>query len=172
MIPWWKKKSIQPKLDHIEDCARRSTCVVSRSRPTGPALFLKNNSAATGNFEVGGIPFSGEPSNAGSLLETHSHPLRQTLINLCAQVWISRLNLWHAALPERYHLQVLPPPTPLLLSQTKTRLATLPLSSLLLWLVSGVRGVSQPLKGPFSKPKSSTFGAFRPEAKGQLVVCL
>lgn len=117
-------------------------------------FFLKNNSA---NFEVGGIPFSGEPSNASGLLETHSHPLRQTLINLCAQVWISVLNLWHAALPERYHLQVLPPPSPLLFSETKTRLAALPLSSLLLLLVSGCRGVSQPLEGPFSWPNQAPF---------------
>lgn len=124
---------------------------VQKSPPDFPdRCFSKNNSAATANFEVGGIPFSGEPSNASGLLETHSHPLRQTLINLCAQVWISRLNLWHAALPERHHLRLLRPPPPPLFPQTKTRLAALPLSSLLLLLVRGSGGHPKPLKGPFS----------------------
>lgn len=78
----------------------RCTCAVSPCRLTGNGslmvqkspsdssdrFFWKNNWAATANFEVGGIPFSGQPSNASGLLQTHFHPLRQTLINLCAQV--------------------------------------------------------------------------------------
>lgn len=87
-------------LTNMEAVKGASTCVVSPRRPTGNGSlmvqksppdspdrrFPKNNSAALANFEVGGIPFSGRPSNASGLLETHSHPLRQTLINLCAQV--------------------------------------------------------------------------------------
>lgn len=87
-------------LTNMEGVKGASTCAVSPRRPTGNGSlmvqksppdspdrrFPKNNSAAVANFEVGGIPFSGRPSNASGLLETHSHPLRQTLINLCAQV--------------------------------------------------------------------------------------
>lgn len=61
---------------------------------------LKTTQRQSANFEDDSIPFSGKPSNVSGLLETHSHPLRQTLINLCVQVWISQLNLWHTALPE------------------------------------------------------------------------
>lgn len=59
--------------------------------------FLKTAQQQSANFEVDSIPFSGERSDSRSLLKRHSHPLRQTLINLCVQVWISQLNLWHAA---------------------------------------------------------------------------
>lgn len=65
------------------------------------SVFVKTAWQQSANFEVDSIPFSGEPSDASGLLERHSHPLRQTLINLCVQVWISQLNLWHTALPER-----------------------------------------------------------------------
>lgn len=59
--------------------------------------FVKTAQQQSANFEVDSIPFSGERSDSSSLLKRHSHPLRQTLINLCVQVWISQLNLWHAA---------------------------------------------------------------------------
>lgn len=127
--------------------------------------FLKTTWRQSANFEVDGIPFSGKPSDASGLLETHSHPLRQTLINLCVQVWISQLNLWHTALPE-HRLCKCPPLTDK--GCIKTRLAAchcLLCSSY--W--KGLQG-SEP-KRPFSGPESSTW-AFRLEAKGQLVVRL
>lgn len=72
--------------------------------------LLKTTQWQSANFEVVGIPFSGKSSDASSLLERHSHPLRQTLINFCVQFWVFQLNLWHTALPE-HRLYKCPPLT-------------------------------------------------------------
>lgn len=101
-------------------------------------FFWKHLGSTQADFEVDDIPFSGEPSDASGLLKRHSHPLRQTLINLCVQVWISQLNLWHTALPE-HCLYKCPPLADK--GCIKTRLAALPLSSVLVLLErsSGLR---------------------------------
>lgn len=117
------------------------------------------------NFEVNSIPFSGQLWDSSSLLDRHSHPLRQTLIKLCVQVWISQLNLWHTVLPECCLYK-----SPALTDKgtIKTRLATchcLLCSSYWKGLQS-----SKPKKTS-NQPKSSTW-AFRLEAKGQPVVFL
>lgn len=121
--------------------------------------FSDNNSEA--ELWSRGIPFTGESSKAGGLLQTHSHPLRQTLINLCVHVWISQLNLWHAALPE-HRLYKCPLPTDK--SRTKTRLAAC--HCLAARLIG--KGVQKAIEWG---PESSTRG-LRLEAKGQLVVRL
>lgn len=129
-----------------------------------PSVFA-NQTFSDGNSEAQlwspSIPFTDKSFKAGSLLQTNSHPLRQTLINLCVHVWISQLNLWHVALPE-HRLYKCPLPTDK--SCTKTRLAA-------------CHCLTARLIGKFfGEPKRPLSGApnwaLRLEAKGQLVVRL